>query len=57
MIYILTFEYNLQPGKYFSHLWENRFHLQGNLEITLYQINIFFHFWGISCFLFWGNDM
>ena len=57
MIYILTFEINLQPGKYFSHFWENRFRLLGNLKITLYQINIFFHFWGISCFLFWGNDM
>ena len=42
MIYILTFENNLQPGKYFSHFWENRFHLLGNLKITLYQINIFF---------------
>ena len=57
MIYILTFENNLLPGKYFSHFWENRFHLLGNLKITLYQINTFFHFWGTSCFLFWGNDM
>ena len=57
MIYILTFENNLQSGKYFSCFWVNRFHLLGNLKITLYQINIFFHFWGISCFLFWGNDM
>ena len=57
MIYILTFENNLLPGKYFSHFWENRFHLLGNLKITWYQINIFFHFWWISCFLFWGNDM
>ena len=53
MIYILTFENNLLPGKYFSHFWENRFHLLGNLKITLYQINTFFHFWGTSCFLFW----
>ena len=57
MIYILTFENNLQSGKYFSHFWENRFHLLSNLKITLYQINIFFHFREISCFLFWGNDM
>ena len=57
MIYILTFGNNLLPGKYFSHFWENRFHLLGNLKITLYQINTFFHFWGTSCFLFWGNDM
>ena len=53
MIYILTFENNLLPGKYFSHFWENRFHLLGNLKITLYQINTLFHFWGTSCFLFW----
>ena len=57
MIYILTFENNLLPGKYFSHFWENRFHLLGNLKITLYQINIFFHFWGTSYFHFWGMDM
>ena len=53
MIYILTFENNLLPGKYFSQFWDNRFHLLGNLKITLYQINTFFHFWGTSCFLFW----
>ena len=45
MIYILTFENNLLPGKYFSHFWENRFHLLGNLKITLYQINTLFPFW------------
>ena len=38
MIYILTFENNLLPGKCFSHFLENRFHLLGNLKITLYQI-------------------
>ena len=53
MIYILTFENNVLPGKYFSHFWENRFLLLGNLKITLYQIYTFFHFWGTSCFLFW----
>ena len=57
MIYILTFENNLLPGKYFSHFWENRFRLLGNLKITLYQINIFFNFWGTSYFHFWGMDM
>ena len=57
MIYILTFENNLPPGKYFSHFWENHFHLLGNLKITLYQINTFFNFWGTSCFLFLRNDM
>ena len=35
MIYILTFENNLQSGKYFSHFWENRFHLLGNLKYYL----------------------
>ena len=51
MIYILTFKNNLLSGKYFSHFWENRFLLLGNLKITLYQINTFYHFWGTSCFL------
>ena len=57
MIYILTFENNLLPGKYFSPFWENRFHLLGNLKITLYQINTFFPLLGNFLFPLLGNDM
>ena len=49
MIYILTFENNLLPGKYHFHFPGTRFHFLGNLKLLpFYQINTLFPFLGNS---------